>query len=48
MLRISVFFFDSDDKAKEEWLSYLVNLLEKAKVGTVCCGLDSIIKMLKG
>lgn len=31
-------FFDSDDEAKEDWLSSMVGLLEKPKVGVVYCG----------
>lgn len=31
-------FFDSDDEAKENWLSSMVSLLEKPKVGAVFCG----------
>lgn len=33
-------FFDSDDEAKEDWLSSMVGLLQKPKVGIVFCGMQ--------
>ena len=33
-------FFDSDDEAREDWLSSMASLLEKPRVGAVFCGME--------